>query len=101
MGGNAGRGDGVGERFSIGTVARGEGAKVDAAGEGVGVAGAVVGVAGIGMVGVDVGATVEIAGAEGVGTTGSGGEPQAESARPNKHPRTTIKGLAVMFCDGP
>lgn len=52
------------------------------------------------MVAVGVGATVDIAGVEGVGATGSGEEPQPRIARPNKDPRTTIKGLAVMFCDG-
>ena len=96
VGGNAGRGDGVGEGFSAGTAACGAGAGLDAAGDGVGVAGTAVGVAGMGMVDVGVVATVDAAVGEGVGTTGSGEESQPKIMRPSMHPRTTIKGLAVM-----
>lgn len=96
MGGNADRGDGVGEGLSVGTAACGAGAALDAAGDGVGVTGTTVGVAGMGMVDVGLVATVDTAVGEGVGTTGSGEESQPKIMRPSKHPRTTIKGLAVM-----
>ena len=63
--------------------------------------GPTVGVGKIDSVDVGVGTVVEITATVRVEATVSCGESQPNIARPNKHPTTTIKGLAVMFYDGP
>lgn len=90
---------GVDESLAGETVTWAVGARVAVAGTVVERLGTAVGVGKTD--GVGVGTAVEITAKVRVGTALSCGESQPNIARPNKHPTTTIKGLAVMFYDGP